>query len=43
MTLKNMNFISYILISTLMCVPFVDDTQKWILFLKINYTEASDT
>ena len=27
MTLKNMNFISYIYISTLMCA-FVDDTQN---------------
>jgi hypothetical protein len=36
MTLKNMNFISYIYISTLICVPFVDDTQKWNLFSKMN-------
>ena len=28
MTLKNMNFISYIYISTLICVPLVDNTQN---------------
>jgi hypothetical protein len=28
MTFKNMNFISYIYISTLICVPLVDNTQN---------------
>jgi hypothetical protein len=28
MTLKKMNFISYIYISTLICVPLVDNTQN---------------
>jgi hypothetical protein len=36
MTLKNMNLISYIYISTLICVPFIDDTQKFISFLLQN-------
>jgi hypothetical protein len=27
MTLQNINFISYIYILTLICVPFIDDTQ----------------
>jgi hypothetical protein len=35
LTLKNMNFISYInYISTLMCVPFIDDTKNEFYSLK---------